>query len=103
VIKQAGVYEFTGRFALLAAAPTEVIMVLIANNGTINASPVLDGGFSALQPAALFGGAYLGNTQIACIVHLAAGAQVRVGYLVSADAQMPPGAYLAAVQISADS
>lgn len=100
VLRENGVYVFTGFFSVLTAAPEEIAILITANNETLLTAPVVDGTLAVTATFDILGNATIGVCRFATMARMAAGTVLRVGYVTSGDAFVTPGGHWAGLQIS---
>lgn len=100
VLRESGVYVFTGFFSVLTAAPEEIAILITANNETLLTAPVVDGTLAVTTTFDILGNATIGVCRFATMARMAAGTVLRVGYVTSGDAFVTPGGHWAGLQIA---
>ena len=100
VLRENGVYVFTGFFSVLTAAPEEIAILITANNESLLTAPVVDGTLAVTTTFDILGNATIGVCRFATMARMAAGTVLRVGYVTSGDAFVTPGGHWAGLQIS---
>jgi hypothetical protein len=102
IIKKPGVYLFTLFAALLRIADpdAEAAIVLSSDDGMVLMSPVIAGDVTTTQVFGIAGNISIATSAFSTQVHFRNETWVRVGYKVSADVLIAPGAYLTGIQLS---
>lgn len=100
ILTKTGVYLFSGFFAMFSQVPAEVAIIMTANNETLLTSPAVDGTVTSTDPLVILGNMSFASARFAFIARMDAGTELRVGFVVTQDVMVTPGAYWAGAQIS---